>query len=262
MSLTRNLLLPLTGLLSAGAPAFDPFGASESIPVSTVAAADRFFWHDPLNGAVTGPAPQYGSAAGADTNDPVVAASPARLVYDGNDYITWGLNLDTLFSGAAGFTIVVALGRNAADAAVNRLFFTKADFGTQNTVHCLASSSGAIQVRLFYGGTGGEEQATHAAGLTAGRHVVGVSYNPTLAKGSRMRLYSNGVFRGGTTATSGTGDVIAGSTAEARTGMNAWGDPGVTETRIAAGYSRILTDAEHTTLYNDIVNGGWTGTPA
>lgn len=263
MSLTRNLLLPLTGLLTAGAPLFDPFGASETIPVSTVAAADRFFWHDPLNGAVTGPTPQYGSTAGADTNDPTVAASPSRLVYGADDFITWGTDLDALFSSASGFTIVQALGRNATDAAANRLVFTKTDTTAQTTLRTQATGGGALEVRVFYALDGSsEEQGVHAAALGSGRHVVAFSYNPTLAKGSRLRLYSAGVFRGGSSSTTGTATTLVIGTAAARVGMNSWGDTPVTESRIVAGYSRVLTDTEVADITTDIVNGGWTGTPA
>ena len=111
---------------------------------------------------------------------------------DSHKRISFG-PLDYPFTNTAGFSATWWVYLSAADvAAANRRLMT-CDVTTSSMMGC-GLASGAWQFAAFYAnnGTNQWDQATAPSALTAGIHTVGVTFDPTKSRGSRITLYVDG----------------------------------------------------------------------
>ena len=226
------------------------------LTMPSTAAADRELWWDAVNGVMDGPAV---AVIGAPE---LIGTEPEHYLLDPADSeaFSWGANLDSIFTSPDGFAVVAAY---AADATGSERFIAhKTDITGQTTFQMVKGAGGALFVRIFYATDGSTEEANISSAVIndTGRHVVGFSFDPTQAFGSRVRLWCDGANQdaGDVPTTNGAGAALpAVGTAAFRIGATSFGSQSVARLRALGVYSRALNDAEHIALASHVSGEGW-----
>lgn len=213
---------------------------------------------DAKRGVVVGPAWQNGSTAGADTNDATyVAGPPERYTFDADDLFHWGDVLDATFAGSAGFAVLNAVSFNAADIAAALRFLVHKDGGTDRQ-WAIQIEDGLLLWRANYSADAANRDDFKAStAVAAGRHVVGWSWDPSLARASRTAAYLNGAAVAGTATSVGADGTIRDTLEPLQAGYGFATFPGVESQRALYIYNRPLTAQEHADNRAWIVNDGW-----
>ena len=209
---------------------------------------------------LVGPAGQLGSTAGVDTNDPTyVAGPPTHFTFDATDYIDFGDVLDSVWTSGTGWTIATAVGLSAGDLAANRRLMSKMNTGaTEWSLQVLAGVP--YMVVLFDAAGTVYDDFTATSAITAGRKVIMATFNPALARGSRLAVYVDGVAVAGTGGSGGIDGTIQDTAAPLRiglTGMDA--RQNASEQSLFYAWDRPLTAGEAATATTEIETliGGW-----
>lgn len=222
---------------------------------------------DAVNGTLVGPAYQLGSTPGADTNDPTfVAGPPARYQFGADDFITFGDVLDAVFTSAAGWTILDAIEVSAADAvASQRSVFQKDASGAGErqfyvTMYNDGSTGGILAFAVNYASqnTNYDTQTTLAP-MTAGRHVLGFTFDPSLGRvnAACVRPFVDGALAAATPASNGAGGSIANTNQPLQLGLLNGVYPSVQGHAYFYVYNRPLTPTEHANNRAWLVARGW-----
>lgn len=246
------------GTVTSNISAITVPSAAEVLTMPTTAAVDRALWWDAHNGVAAGPAV---TLVGAPA---LVTTVPKHYVMDPPDSeaFSWGAGLDAIFTSADGFAVVVAYGKASTETTLNRHVVHKSDHTGQTTFVMTVDSTGKLLVRVFYAVDGTTEESNISGSVltTTAAFVVGFSFNPTLAFGSRIILYIGGADQSATDvpATVGAGAAFpAVGTAAFRLGSDSFTNMSVQRLRALGVYSRAINTTEHAELNTHLTNEGW-----
>jgi hypothetical protein len=120
-------------------------------------------------------------------------------------------------------------------------------------------AAGVPTFTVYYGGgTANFERATASGAITAGRHVITVTFDPTAGFGARCKLYVDGVFVAQVQSSGGVNGTISDLVDILRSG--AWGGfPPVSRMSYLYGWADPQLVATILTNYNWIKTvKGWT----
>ena len=201
-------------------------------------------------------------ALGADTAAPTLnAGPPASIQFSStSQYVTLGDAIDAVLASAAGFTFVQAINPSATDITVNRTIWNKDSAVNGGREVYVALTAGKLDCFALYGGGApATERKTATTALTAGRHTVAGSFDPTQAtRANRWSLFADGAAAAATAVQSAVDGTISDTSTEIHVGARKASDGQGVESGMLLIYPGVLDSADVSAAHAWIVaKRGW-----